>query len=245
MDERRSPSAGGLNRPAVREAEMSLELDHLFVWSSPGGAEADQLVAFGLSEGTPNRHPGQGTANRRFFFCNAFLELLWVEDAAEAQAEPAARLMLCDRWSRHGRGASSFGICMRPRRGSGAGPPFATWPYRPAYLPAPLSIEMGANCERCEEPLLFLLSFGRRPDSDEAPRRQPLAHAAGLRSITRLRIAGPPRPRSSAELRAVELACPWLSIAAGGEDLAEVGFDGEIAGHSRDFRPALPLVFHW
>ncbi len=60
------------------------ELDHLFLWASPGGVEADRLVTFGLTEGEPNTHPGQGTACRRFFFRNAYLELLWVNDPIEA-----------------------------------------------------------------------------------------------------------------------------------------------------------------
>jgi hypothetical protein len=47
------------------------------------------------------------------------------------------------------------------------------------------------------------------------------------------------------ELRVVERACPWLSFAPGGDDLAELGFDGETAGHSHDFRPDLPLVVKW
>jgi hypothetical protein len=38
--------------------------------------EAERIAAFGLCEGPSNVHPGQGTANRRFFFRNAMLELL-------------------------------------------------------------------------------------------------------------------------------------------------------------------------
>jgi len=46
------------------------EVDHLFVCANLGAPEADSLIAFGLTEGAPNVHPGQGTANRRFFFHN-------------------------------------------------------------------------------------------------------------------------------------------------------------------------------
>jgi hypothetical protein len=66
---------------------MALELDHLFIWTDIGAYEAERLVSFGLVEGTPNMHPGQGTTNRRFFFHNAMLELLWVHDPAEARSE--------------------------------------------------------------------------------------------------------------------------------------------------------------
>ena len=65
---------------------MGYEIDHLFVLTEVGGPSAEALVRFGLTEGPPNRHEGQGTANRRFFFNNAMLELLWVESEDEARS---------------------------------------------------------------------------------------------------------------------------------------------------------------
>src|ERR1035441_10453791 len=53
------------------------------VCTAPGAPAGDQLVWFGLREGPSNPHPGQGTANRRFFFANAVLELVWVCDRSE------------------------------------------------------------------------------------------------------------------------------------------------------------------
>jgi hypothetical protein len=69
----RSTSRTGLSRLAC----MRLELDHLFICTAPGAPEAEEFVRFGLREGPPNQHPGQGTANRRFAFANAMIELLW------------------------------------------------------------------------------------------------------------------------------------------------------------------------
>ena len=66
---------------------MAVELDLLFICLSRGAPEAKFLTRFGLIEGPRNVHPGKGTANRRFFFENAILELLWVEDPSEAQNE--------------------------------------------------------------------------------------------------------------------------------------------------------------
>jgi Glyoxalase-like domain len=79
--------------------ETLYEIDHVFVCAAFGAPEAEQLIAFGLTEGSRNRHPGQGTANRRFFFRNAMLELLWVESAEEAQGDNVRRLGLWERWS--------------------------------------------------------------------------------------------------------------------------------------------------
>ncbi len=224
---------------------MQVELDHLFICTSVGAPEAQRLIELGLTEGAPNRHPGQGTANRRFFFSNAFLELLWVEDPAEAQSAPIRRTGLWERWLRRGRGSSPFGICLRP-----VGPPvdevpFPAWEYRPPYLPDPLAIQMSANSEVSSAPLLFYIAFGRRPDSDEKSRRQPLAHTAGFRAITRLRVSTKQCDPVAAELRAIEQQCPCVSFASAAEDLMEIGFDEELAEKSFDCRPSLPLVLRW
>ena len=59
---------------------MPFELDHCFILTDVGAPEAELLTEFGFVEGEPNTHPGQGSANRRFFFANAMLELVWVHD---------------------------------------------------------------------------------------------------------------------------------------------------------------------
>src|SRR5881409_435232 len=106
---------------------MASELDHLFICASIGAPEADRLVAFGLTEGTPNAHPGQGTANRRFFFHNAMLELLWVQDAAEAQSELVRPTRLWERWAGRSGGACPLALCFRPKSQHAGKPPFPTW----------------------------------------------------------------------------------------------------------------------
>jgi hypothetical protein len=91
---------------------MAFTIDHVFVMCSAGAPEAGALVRAGLVEGSANTHPGQGTANRRFFFDNMYLELLFVSDAEEAQREPVSRTRLWDRWSRRAAGACPFDYVM-------------------------------------------------------------------------------------------------------------------------------------
>ena len=79
-----------------------------------GAPEADALIARGLHEGPGNSHPGQGTVNRRFFFRNLYLELLWVEDFDEAQAPEARRTGLWDRWINRHNGSCPLGLVFRP-----------------------------------------------------------------------------------------------------------------------------------
>jgi hypothetical protein len=165
---------------------MAVELDHLFICTSVGAPEADRLIAFGLTEGAPNTHPGQGTACRRFFFRNAYLELLWVRESAEAQSEAVRPTCLWERWMGRNGAVCPFGICFPPTPPDADGVLFSTREYRPPYLPGSLSVGVGTNAEVLVEPGLFHLSFAQRPDSRPAAPRQPTKHTAGLCSITRV-----------------------------------------------------------
>src|SRR4051812_1392474 len=126
---------------------MPAEFDHIFVCASPGGEEARALAAFGLSEGTPNTHLGQGTACRRFFFRNGYLELLWVTAPAEAQSVTSSPTHLWERWTGRSNGACPFGLGFRPGADDRGGVPFPAWEYRPPYLPSSWSFQVATNAE--------------------------------------------------------------------------------------------------
>lgn len=220
---------------------MHFELDHIFIWTTPQAPAADRLIDFGLTEGEPNIHPGQGTANRRFFFHNAMLELLWVHDAQEAQNDLTAPTRLYERWAgRHT--ACPFGLCLRPSGRPDEETPFAGWNYKPDYLPDALSILVGDNYAQRHEPWLFYLSFARHPDTHSA--RTDLVHRAGLREITSLRLHSPAtEPRSQPLSDMVKVS--GIELIHAPAHFMEIGFDGQTRGESLDFRPHLPLRFTW
>ncbi len=228
----------------MSETLAASELDHVFICASIGAPEADRLVEFGLTEGTRNAHPGQGTANRRFFFHNAMLELLWVHDAAEAQSELVRPTRLWERWAGRSGGACPLALCFRPRAHQAGAPPFPTWEYRPPYLPETQSFGVATNADVLTEPMLCYLAFGQRPDTYPAAKRQPLQHSAGLREITRVELVSPHAGGPSPELRAVTDA-NLARLRSGGQYLVELGFDGELRGQKAEFQPALPLVLLW
>lgn len=165
----------------VRLLNLQVELDHLFIWTASGAPEADCLRDFGLWEGSANRHPGQGTACRRFFFHNAMLELLWVENEKEAKSDAILPTRLWDRWSKRQAGASPFGMCFRSVGSASSSRPFPSWDYRPPYLPAGHSIQMAADAP-LNEPLWFYAGFLRRPNSAPPDQRQPMDHPRGLQA---------------------------------------------------------------
>ena len=67
---------------------MIAEIDHLFILCEINAPEASALIDLRFEEGSCNSHPHQGTACRRFFFQDSYLELLWVHNPEEAQSEP-------------------------------------------------------------------------------------------------------------------------------------------------------------
>jgi hypothetical protein len=223
---------------------MAAEFDHVFICTSCGGAEASGLAAFGLAEGAPNVHPGQGTACRRFFFANSYVELLWVSNADEAQSETIQCTHLWERWTGRATGVCPFGLGFRPKIQPDGSAPFSSWEYRPPYLPAPLSLHVATNANVLTEPMLFYLPFGQRPDSYTGAKRPVLAHRAGLREVTRVELTSPHADRLSPEMTVVADA-GLVQLRSGQEYLVQLGFDGESQGQQADFRPLLPLIFSW
>lgn len=228
---------------------MAFELDHLFIATAVGAPAAEHCLALGLVEGSRNVHPGQGTANRRFFFHNAMLELLWVQNPEEAQSELIRRSRLWERWNQRGGLACPFGLCLRPRAGSEGKLAFPSWDYRPPYLPEPLSIAIATNSDNLNEPMLFQTPFGQRPDLFSEAKRQPLDHPIGWREITRVTVGGPNCEARSPEFQAVLQAQPLdvrlVNVRWGTTYSLELGFDGETQGQRRDLSPHLPLVVSW
>lgn len=223
---------------------MAFEFDHLFICTDIGACEADHLISFGLVEGSSSTHPGQGTANRRFFFYNAMLELLWVHDPEAAKSELIHRTRLWERWANRNQGACPFGICLRPATASVSTVAFSSWVYRPPYLSETMNIAIGTNSDVLTEPMLFQISFGQRPDRYSAEKSQPLEHGVGLREVTRVELISSAATNPSPELQAV-IDTNQLKLRVGTEYCVELGFDGEVQGQRVDFRPRLPLLMSW
>ncbi|ETX06573.1 MAG: hypothetical protein ETSY2_16345 [Candidatus Entotheonella gemina] len=221
---------------------MPFELDHVLICTHVDAPEADRLVNFGLTEGPSNVHPGQGTANRRFFFHNAMLECFWVHTPEEARNATTRPTHLWPRWQGRGGETSPFAICLRPQSPQTDIIPFPTWPYRPAYVPGPMVIHMGENASVVTEPLLFYNALGGRPDQSDSP--PPLDHPMGFREVTSLRLHSPePSPASPTLQDALQTGV--FTLHTDTEYWIEVGFNQERQGKTMDFRPALPLVFCW
>ena len=191
----------------------------------------------GFTEGSGNTHPGQGTANRRFFFDNFMLEFLFVSDHEEVQSERTRRTRLWDRLERQDPEVSPFGIIFKPSGGEAPAAPFPTWPYTPAYLPPGLAMEVGEGTS-LYEPELFYLPFMNRArirGSETTLHALPIRRVLSLSiGVTRLdRLSGP-----SCSVREHGL----LDYFDSPEPVMEIVFEGTV-GSRFDLRPRLPLIF--
>jgi hypothetical protein len=216
---------------------MPVELDHVFICCAEGAPEASALLAHGFIEGPGNTHPGQGTANRRFFFSNAYLELLWVSGPAEAQSEPVRRTQLWHRWHHRVAGACPFGLVFRPSGDSEVDAPFPSWSYKPSYLPADLCIEVGSGISTCE-PLLFYLPFARRRNRVHP---EPGIHSAEVPEIVAICVSLPDSSMLSAGVRGL-IDASLLRVRTAPDYLLELALHGDRTTPI-DLRPDLPLAF--
>lgn len=156
-----------------------MEIDHIFIFSSNQGKETDDLVDFGFTEGSNRVHPGQGTVNRKIYFENFFLEIVWVHKEAEIRSENVATTKLWERSNFINNGYSPFGLG------------FVNTPdtdklfkhairYQPEYFPAGTSFEILTNELNPCLPWTF-----RMPLSGPKKQIEPIDHANGIRKLTR------------------------------------------------------------
>ena len=211
-----------------------MRLDHFFILTEIFAPEAELLTEFGLVEGTANDHPGQGTANRRFFFSNTALELLYVRDTDEANKGPGRRLRIPERASV--RTASPLGLVVSCDRDSDE-PAFPGWRYQPMYFDAGVSFLVGENSDCLEEPLCICMPSN--PPSGSPQQRS----AAPFNEVTELRLHVPVDKPSSVLQAIAEIEN--IRVQANSPHCLEITFGRNAEGKQRDFRPRLPLKICW
>ncbi len=209
-------------------ARGKLLLCHVFVAVPPeGGALVETLDTLGLRESFRREHPGQGTANLCYCFDNAYLELLWETDATALRSPVVAPTGLAERLRWRDTGANPFGIAVRTVPADDP-PPFATWPYRPPYLPEGMSIPVAEDSHNPKRPLVFRSPGNQRPDAWPDGRAGSRQALSGLREIIGLTLElpadVPPGPALEALAHAGLLTL--ATVPAGGEPAMTLRLSG-------------------
>ena len=222
----------------------NVELDHVFVFTSPQAPFVSQIQQAGFLEGSQARHLGQGTANRRFFYHNAYLEFIWVTDEVEVKSPLIARTNLWERSNWKILKRNPFGIGLRSSGKLDGQTPFQSWPYNPPYLPSQHPIQIASNDGYMDEPLIFIYQPAMRPDSQHANFCEPLYHPNGAKEITSVRVTLPQmRNISEAVKKLLELGI--VNFIEGPDYFMEVTFDYGHQGKSIDLRPHSPIALRW
>lgn len=160
-----------------------MKLDHIFIFSTSKGSEADELVRFGLTEGSSRVHPGQGTTNRKFYFENFFLEILWVHDPSEIQSQRTRVTKLWERSNFKHNNYAPFGLCLINDDASDQIFTKSST-YQPSYFPEDKKIEFITEPQL---PWIFRLPFkGAKKATDE-----PLEHDKKLKKLTKATFQTP------------------------------------------------------
>ena len=206
-------------------------LCHVFVFTEPGAPERAALEAAGLRESYRRAHPGQGTANVCYCLDNAYLELLWVEDAGDLASAPIARTRLAERSRWRETGASPFGLSLRGAM------PFDAWEFRPPYLPPGMAIPVALSSEDPRQPFLFRSPGDARPDAWTDGRAGDRQRAAGLAEIAGVRLEFPAGVEPGPDWRALE-ASGLLVLGRGPAPRLELTLSRRDGG--RPWRLSLP-----
>ncbi|MBO0932426.1 VOC family protein [Fibrella aquatilis] len=157
-----------------------MDADHIFIFTDDNGKTADQLVEFGLTEGSNRVHVGQGTTNRKFYFDNFFLEILWVHDTNEIESEKIKPIGLWQRAEFKINNFSPFGLCIINT--SETDELFENaFKYQPDYFPQGQTIDILKNENQSSLPWTFRLPIkGQKKNNNE-----PTKHKNGIGLLTK------------------------------------------------------------
>lgn len=194
-----------------------LEFHHFYVFTMAGAPEVDHLVSQGFTEGAPNKHPGQGTENRRIFFDNGMIEFIWAADGAEILNPKARRLKLYERSRYTETGYSPFGICVTSDVPDQA--PFTGYGYKPAYLPTDFGIWMAANEDVPSEPGIFQLAGPKEKLGFE---EQPTRHVNGAGDLLHVSVRMLPSDFAASDAMKKLRSVPLLSFETGTSPFARI-----------------------
>lgn len=145
-----------------------MKIDHIFIFTDENGKVADNLVDFGLTEGSNRIHVGQGTINRKFYFDNFFLEILWVHNENEITSDKTKPMGLWKRAEYKTNHFSPFGLCIV--NSDDTEKTFEkAFRYQPDYFPQGMEIEIIKNENQSDLPWTFRLPFKGQKKHENEP----------------------------------------------------------------------------
>ncbi len=158
-----------------------MDIDHIFIFTDDNGKVADELVDFGLTEGSNRVHVGQGTINRKFYFENFFLEILWVHNEKEIISEQTKPTGLWQRANFRVNNFAPYGLCVVNSNDTEKLFEKA-FKYQPDYFPEGLAIDIIRNESQPNFPWTFQLPFKEQKKHNN----EPTNHSNGVRDLSKV-----------------------------------------------------------
>lgn len=157
-----------------------MEVDHIFIFVTDR-QDVDDLVKFGFMEGSGRTHQGIGTANRRIFFENFYLEFLWVTNETEARSFD--RLGIWQRSNFRENDFSPFGLCLENTKDSDD--IFKnSLKWHPEFLQSNDHVDIITSSNM---PWIFRFPPNRKPKNTEEPRAHQLCVKKLTKAVLRLK----------------------------------------------------------
>lgn len=244
-----------------KDESPDLSLDHLNIWVNNPKVAQKRLMELGFStvpDSLSQVHHGQGTTGKYFHFLNGYLELIYINNQQEFDANNTLndQLDFKERADFNKNGASPFSIALKMKKYEVDKIPFECIQYHQEWMPKDQSIYAAKNSKlKLKEPSIFVVypslesdqfdsieDLGKIPD-DYAFAREFYKHPNGAKRITEIRITTTEFEKESQSIQALN-RMPLLEVKEGNDHLLELFFDQNIQKKKYDLRPELPLIIY-
>jgi len=191
----------------------------------------------GFVEGEPNSHPGQGTANHRFFFKNFMFEIIYIVDETELGSERTKVLGIKEQFKNPK--SCKFGVIMRPDEEKENGFSLESEKYKPLYLPDGMHMDVISKTFE-DEPKFVYLSFAGPPKGrDECKQYIGNNEIHNVTSVSYIK-----KGTVSKTLKEISEKSN-ISLLSNANNILELEFDNGTNGKTEEFEPVLPLRVKW
>lgn len=168
------------NKKSTKRLSDIMNIDHIFIFTDDNGKVADELVDFGLTEGSNRIHVGQGTKNRKFYFDNFFLEIIWIHKKNEIISNKTKPMGLWQRADFKNNNFSPFGLCIVNSEDTEILFEKA-FKYQPDYFSKGMEIDIIKNENQTDLPWTFRLPFKEQKKYEN----EPTNHKNGISFLTK------------------------------------------------------------